>query len=405
MELVHTTAFQRLRRVRQVGFAYLTYHGAEHSRFSHSLGVAHVARRMVRTIQAQGHFCSDEDRLEVLCAALLHDIGHGPFSHAIEGVTGVHHEQYTSQLIEDPDSPVYQVLTRLASDLPARVAAYFGPIEDFPTERRALRDIVTSQLDADRQDYILRDGVATGMQLGAYDFERIQAMFEVFEEPTDDGGVLRRLATNYRAREAVEGYLIARFHMYKQVYTHRVVRVAEKMLKLVFTRAVELLGNGYAFRTPPGPMITRLLSGEALSTREFLDLDDANVWGWLKGWRHEDDLILSELAAGLLDRRLYKTVELGEGEDMDEVVSRAHEAAQAAGLDPLYTIIPDHIRVTLYKPFNPHDTSASPPIPIVNRHGQIEPIEERSDLLKMLAHGVYEQRRVCMPRALRLAAV
>ncbi|MEM1348165.1 MAG: HD domain-containing protein, partial [Myxococcota bacterium] len=177
LDLIATSTFQRLRRIRQLGFAYLVYHGAEHSRFSHSLGVFHIARRTFESIRRLGFFPSEDDRLEVLCAALLHDIGHGPFSHAIEKVTGIHHETYTSLLIGDERSDVSRVLSAADSKLPGRLLPYFDVSLDFDPARKALRDMVSSQLDADRQDYILRDGLATGVRIGVYDFERIQTMF------------------------------------------------------------------------------------------------------------------------------------------------------------------------------------------------------------------------------------
>ena len=147
-ELVCTRTLQRLRRVRQIGFAHLAYHGAEHSRFSHSLGVVHVATKMVDSLERRGLSLSAERRLEVLAAALLHDIGHGPFSHAIEKVTGTHHEHYTARLIEDPATDVHQILSAVSAALPARVAAYFtGKVEP---QWLVLKDVVSSQLDADR---------------------------------------------------------------------------------------------------------------------------------------------------------------------------------------------------------------------------------------------------------------
>lgn len=404
MELIATRTFQRLRRIRQLGFAYLIYHGAEHSRFSHSLGVVHVARRMFDSICQDAGYDPVHDRLEVLCAALLHDIGHGPFSHAIERVTGIHHEFYTANLIQDPSSEVHQVLVRADPTLPERLLPYFLKSHTLAPEKYALRDIVSSQLDADRQDYILRDGLHTGVRIGVYDFERIQTMFECHASaPDEQGRVTRRLAVSVRAREAVEGYLIARFHMFKQVYLHKAVRAAEKMLEAAFARASELYTQGHDFSMTPRPPLDRMLRGERLSPLDFIDIDDTDVWVLLKSWRHDSDPSLSTLARGLLDRDLYKTIDL----DIDDpvivarTIDRANELAKQLGLDPRYTVLPDRAQDTPYRPYNPTLDREPSHIPIMDRDGHIAPIEHHSDLIHLLGHDSYKVWRLCVPVELR----
>lgn len=407
LELMRTETFQRLRRVRQLGFANLVYHGAEHSRFSHSLGVAHIARRMFDGLHAQGHFDRVHDRLEVLCAALLHDIGHGPFSHAIEKVTLVHHEHYTAQLITDPESDVHQVLHRADPTLPARLGAYFDG--QMPRARRALKDIVSSQLDADRQDYILRDGLMTGVRIGVYDFERIQAMFEVYESE-HQGQRATRLAVSYRAREAVEGYLIARFHMFKQVYLHKATRAAEKMLEATFARASELHQRGRNVWLPAGGSASsKLLAHEPLTSAQFVSLDDTDVWMLLKRWQHDEDAVLSRLACGLVRRDLYKTVDLEQGDPVHiaRVIDRAMEVAKELGHDPRYAVLTDRAQDTPYRPYDASDGSrdAGAHIPIIGPDGVARPIEHGSDLIHLLGSDSYKIWRVCMPQDLREALI
>lgn len=392
-DLICTGTFQRLRRIRQLGFAHLVYHGAEHSRFQHSLGVIHVARRILSRLDV-----SSDDRLEALCAAALHDIGHGPFSHAIEKVTGVHHEDYTRALVLDPDSDIYPILARQSADLPERVASYFGPPSEFPTERQALRDVVSSQLDADRLDYILRDGLATGVKIGVYDFERILTMFRI----TDVDGA-SRLAVSYRAREAVEGYLIARFHMFKQVYLHKTVRSAEKMLEAVLRRAGELLEAGHAISGSLDPVLARLLRGERLAEGDYLRLDDTDIWVALKQWRVSDDPILANLSAGLLDRSLYKTFTLDASDPV--AVARLHDRARGIareqGYDPDYAVLIDRAQDTPYRPYAPEDGRTTSHIPILSPDGQVRPIEEVSDLVHLLGRDAYKITRLCVPSELR----
>ncbi|MFW6058524.1 MAG: HD domain-containing protein, partial [Persicimonas sp.] len=360
--LIQTRTVQRLRRVRQLGFANLVYHGAEHSRFVHSLGVVHIARRMLETL---GEEVSAEERLEVLCAALLHDVGHGPFSHAIEKVTAIDHEEYSAQLVRDPDSEIHQVLSQVDRGLPERVARYFGPRSQVEAARHVCLDIVSSQLDADRLDYILRDGLATGVKIGVYDFERILTMLEVYQRDDGDGPTSRRLAVGYRAREAVEGYLLARFHMFKQVYLHKAVRAAEKMLEAVLRRAEALQNQGRSFDSNPSPRLTRLLRGERLETDEFVSLDDTDVWISLKHWRDDDDPVLSRLSAGLLDRDLYKTIDLNTDDPVDiaRTIDRATELAEKMGLDPDYAVLTDRAYDTPYVPYDPEHGDIGAHIP------------------------------------------
>jgi hypothetical protein len=402
-ELVQTRAFQRLRRVRQLGFANLVYHGAEHTRFTHSLGVVHVARLM---FDALGDRWGEEARMEVLAAALLHDTGHGPFSHAIEKVTDVEHEEYTQQLIDDPSTDVHQVLASVDDSLPSRVAAYFGPRDAVPPERQALRDMVSSQLDADRLDYILRDGLATGVKIGVFDFERIKTMLETYRAEGDEEGAEAdrvRLAVSHRAREAVEGYLMARFHMFKQVYLHGAVRAAEKMLEAVLRRAEALHAQGRTFEELPSEPLRRLLVGERLDSESFVNLDDMDVWTALKAWRRDDDPVLSSLSGGLLDRELYKPIELT-GQDPDEVdgfLDRAESMARERGLDPDYAVLLDRAADTPYTPYDPEHGDGGAHIPIITPEGRAVPIERVSDIVHLLGRDTYRILRVCVHPALR----
>lgn len=398
-DLVLTPTFQRLRRIRQLGFAHLVYHGAEHSRFQHSLGVAHVARRILATLEVRDPL----DRAEVLAAAMLHDIGHGPFSHAIEKVTHIHHEDLTRAMIEDVDSDVHQLLASFSSDLPARVAAYFGPRQAFPRERHVFLDIVSSQLDADRLDYILRDGVATGVKIGLYDFERIHALFKTYRGVNAAGQETQRLAVSARAKEAVEGYLIARFHMFKQVYLHRTVRSAEKMLEGVLRRAGQLLLEGYEFSRPVEPTLARLLRGETLSHREFLRLDDTDIWMALKAWTEDPDPVLRSMAGGLLHRELYKTVTLDPNDAVGiaRAFDQAQQIARKHGLDPDYAVLLDRASDTPYRPYDPLSEAMPSHIPIIERDGRVVPIEQVSDIVHLLGRDAYKIIHLCVTREVK----
>lgn len=387
-DLLCTPEVQRLRRIRQLGLANLIYPGAEHSRFTHSLGVSHLARRMLNQVT---HGTPDpEIAFCTLAAALLHDTGHGPFSHAIEKVTGVDHEHISAALLQDPESQVFHVLSNIDAELPASVAALIG----HNAPRSYYRDIVSSQMDADRLDYILRDGLATGVKISVYDLERILSTLEA--EPG-------HLLVNNRAKEAVEGYLLTRFHMFKQVYLHGAVRAAEKMLEAIMSRAAELLREkSNAIEVPPGPM-TRLLSGEKLPPMEFMELDDSDVWVLLKTWRKSSDPILSRLCTGLVQRDLYKTIVVpdhdapGDGGPIDAAI-RAVENAEG---NTRYQLLIDRAKDTPYKPYIPGRRTAKKAIMVKITQGEFARIEECSDLVHLLGRDRYEVQRIFFPTHLR----
>jgi HD superfamily phosphohydrolase len=386
--LACTPQVQRLRRIRQLGLANLIYPGAEHSRFAHSLGVAHMARRMLLAVS--GPRLDEGIAAVTLAAALLHDIGHGPFSHAIEKVTGIDHEDISAAALRDPEGEVSAILAAVDPALPEAVAALIA----HGAPRTFYGDIVSSQIDADRLDYILRDGLATGVRINTYDLERILSTLEAAPG---------HLVISLRAREAVEGYLLARFHMFKQVYLHKAVRAAEKMLEAAMARAAELLREGQALPgAPPGPL-QRLLRGERLAPLEFLRMDDTDVWMALKVWAEGEDVVLRELARGLLERRLYKTLQVperdapGAGGPIDAAVA----AVAAQGGDPRYHLLLDRAGDTPYRPYVPGSGGGQRPIMVSTPQGGLERLEVHSDLIHLLGRDRYEVQRLCFPAWLR----
>ncbi len=386
--LLCTPQVQRLRRIRQLGLANLIYPGAEHSRFAHSLGVAHMARRIL--YQVTGNKPDPDIAAVTLAAALLHDIGHGPFSHAIEQVTGIDHEDISAAVLRDPDSEVNQILTELDPSLSSRVADLIS--HDAP--RTFYGDIVSSQMDADRLDYILRDGLATGVKINMYDLERILSTLEATEG---------HLVVNLRAREAVEGYLLARFHMFKQVYLHKAVRAAEKMLEAAMGRASTLLRNQdkNAPRLPEGPLRSLLL-GQAMDSLTFLELDDADIWVMLKAWRRSPDQALRDLCTGLMERRLYKTIPIPNNDaiGMGGPIDAAIEAVKEAGGDPTTQLLVDRAGDTPYKPYIPSHRTEQSAIMVSTPTG-FQRIETSSDLVHLLGRDRYEVKRICFPPHLR----
>jgi HD superfamily phosphohydrolase len=331
--------------------------------------------------------------LQTLSAALLHDIGHGPFSHAIEKVTGIAHEAISAALLEHPDSEVHRILAAVDPGLPERVADLIhhrGP-------RTFYGDIVSGQIDADRLDYILRDGLCTGVKIHMYDFERIVSTLEA----TPD-----HLVVSLRAREAVEGYLLARFHMFKQVYLHKAARSAEKMLEAVMSRAAELLREDpHALPVPVGPL-RDLLEGRPLEPMEFVELDDADIWVALKAWSRAPDPTLARLCDGLVNRRLYKTALIPDGDAIGAggPIDAAIEAVRAQGGDPRYHLLVDRAGDTPYRPYVP-GLAGQRPIMTTDPWGRLGRIEEHSDLIHLLGRDRYEVQRVCFPEDLRVGVL
>ncbi len=393
LALIDTPEVQRLRRIRQLALSFLVYHGAEHSRFSHSMGVTWLATRILGQLERRHPIPADE-RLVTRAAALLHDVGHGPFSHALEAVTGVRHELRSIGLILHEDTGVHRALAALDPALPQRVAdRVAGKDRQALGPLGFLSDIVSSQLDADRLDYILRDGHATGVRIGLFDLGRILAMLDV-----DDG----HLAVHTGAQEAVEGYLLARYHMYKQVYLHKASRAAERMLEAVLRRAGALKQAGHAFAYWPPDPLGKLLVGGDLDHPEFARLDDYDVWVCLKHWAAESDRALADLSAGLVERRLWKTLPLplGDPQRAGEMVDAARSVARVKGFEPDHHVLVDEARDSPYRPFTGPD-SAARSIRMVDSAGRGCFIEDRSDVVHMLGRLRHAQRLVCVHPDLR----
>jgi HD superfamily phosphohydrolase len=341
--LLSAAEMQRLRRIRQLGMATLAYPGAEHSRYSHSLGVMETARKMLDHL-SHSQRIDPEQRTLCLTAALLHDIGHGPFSHVFERVSGVHHESLTLKIINDPQSHVHRILAGHDSQLPAKVADCI----ECTGERTFIHDILCSQLDADRCDYLLRDSLHTGSRYGIFDLNWLIHALTIENN---------RLAVTTKGLSAVEGYLQARYHMYRNVYFHKVVRSSEGMLKLALHRA-RLLATQDRLDWPPRQHpVAKALLGQELSIAEFTDLDDVSILQCFKTWRHAGDIQLSRLCNGLLFRRLYKSIEVSHLDDakIQEILAIATDVIQQAGGDPNFELFYDQPADTPYEIFSSNE--------------------------------------------------
>jgi uncharacterized protein len=336
--LLNAAEFQRLRRIRQLGMAHMAYPGADHSRYSHSLGVMQTARLILKRLAEDGVQLEDRECTVCLVAALLHDLGHGPYSHVFERVTGVKHEKLTYRVILDGESEIHQHLIKFDKMLPEQVVAMLTG--KWP--RRFLSDVISSQLDADRLDYLLRDNLFTGSRYGQFDLRWLIAALAV--DPAS-----QRLVVRPKAISAVEAYLQARYHMYRNVYFHKVVRASEGMLKLALRRAKRLIVQDRLTWPPRESGVHKALLGQRMSMREFVDLDDVSLTQCFKIWEHEsDDPVLAKLCRGLLYRKLYKTIDLSQHDDPPQAFVRAAQAVLDAGGDPEYDLFFDQPTDTPY---------------------------------------------------------
>src|SRR5687768_15460352 len=328
--LVDSAEFQRLRRVRQLGLAHFAYQGAEHSRFTHSLGAFHLATRILAKLKNK-YEISEEDQTAVRVAALLHDVGHGAFSHVLETILGFHHEDFTVDAILSDDTEIGSLLREFSPELRVRAAdiirGTFRPM--------ALAQLVSSQLAVDGMDYLLRDSLMTGVKYGVYDLEWIIKSIEINE--VDD-----QLYNSAGGVYAVEDYLQARYYMFRQVYFHRTLRAAEIILHSLLRRALHLFQDGQPLWHAPGTAFERILGGQRLTLSEHLELDDTDVIYYVKQWQRSSDAVLSDLCTRFLNRRLFKAFDLDMPDDERAgFVDASRKLVAGRGFDPEYYFVED----------------------------------------------------------------
>ncbi|MFN9644655.1 MAG: HD domain-containing protein [Cyanobacteriota bacterium] len=320
MDLIDLAAFQRLRRIRQLGPAHLTFHGAESSRFTHSLGVLHLARKALCHLERE-HPRIGRQRLLLYAAALLHDVGHGPLSHSGEEMFGISHEAWSARVIrEDPD-----VHERLEAEGRGTAEAVAQWLEGDATGEPAIQSLVSSQLDCDRLDYLLRDSYSTGTTYGQLDLDRLLAGLTL----APDGS----LAVHPRALLAMEHYLVVRQLMYRSVYNHRLNVVCNWLLKRSVAVARQL---GPRRVWADGPMADWLWKADALSLASFLANDDVRTLYHLCRWREEGPADLRDPCERLLNRRLLKALDVRHlsATERLELLALAQREAHRAGLNP-----------------------------------------------------------------------
>lgn len=292
--LMNHPCFQRLTRIRQLGLTYLVYPGALHTRFNHAIGAMHLMDEATEILKQKGFEITPEEKQAALAAILLHDVGHGPFSHALENslIHNVSHEDISLRLMEKLDE-------EMNGQLKMAIRIFKGTYR-----KKFLHQLVSSQLDVDRLDYLSRDSFFTGVSEGVIGTERILKMMTI---ANDD------LAVEEKGIYSVERFIIARRLMYWQVYFHKTVVAAEQMLIGVLKRAHELALSGDKIFAPPALAFfleknNNRTNLNASTLENFIDIDDSDILSSLKVWQHHSDPVLSRLSANLLNRRLFRVV-------------------------------------------------------------------------------------------------
>ncbi|WP_216830103.1 HD domain-containing protein [Alkalihalobacterium elongatum] len=366
-ELIGTREFQRLRRIRQLGTTFFTFHGAEHSRFNHSLGVYEITRRIIEVFQGRPHWDNSE-RLLCLCAALLHDVGHGPFSHSFEKVFNTDHEEWTREIIIG-DTEINQVLRKMGDDFPQKVA----DVIEKTYSNKLVVSLISSQIDADRMDYLQRDAYFTGVSYGHFDMERILRVMR----PMEDQVVIKQSGMH-----AVEDYIMSRYQMYWQVYFHPVTRSAEVILSKILMRTKHLYEAGYKFKQEPVHFYS--LFNEKMSIEDYLRLDEAIILYYFQIWQDEDDRILSDLCGRFLNRRLFKYVEFNPNLQMKEWPV-LYQLFQQANIDPEYYLVVDSSSDLPYDFYRPGEEEERLPIHLQMPNGKIRELSRESDVVEAIS--------------------
>jgi HD superfamily phosphohydrolase len=366
-DLIGTKEFQRLRRIRQLGTSFFTFHGAEHSRFNHSLGVYEIIRRIIDVFQDKP-FWKNEERLLCLSAALLHDVGHGPFSHSFEKVFHLDHEGWTRAIILG-ETEINAVLKRVDDTFPQKVAE----IIEKTYENKLVVSLISSQIDADRMDYLQRDAYYTGVSYGHFDMERILRVMR----PTEEQAVIKSSGMH-----AVEDYIMSRYQMYWQVYFHPVTRSAEVILCKILMRAKALFKEGYSFKLKP--IHFESLFREDVQLNDYLRLDESIILYYFQVWQDEDDWILSDLCQRFVNRKLFKYIEFNPNLQINQWME-LNQLFKEADIDTNYYLVIDSSSDLPYDFYRPGEEGERIPIYLLKPNEELRELSRESEIVEAIS--------------------
>nr|WP_262921594.1 HD domain-containing protein [Pontibacter ruber] len=382
-DIIDHPYFQRLRRIKQLGLTEMVYPGALHTRFHHALGAMHLMNTALTTLKSKNNEINDTEHEASLIAILLHDIGHGPFSHALETAIfqEVHHEHLSLHIM-------HMLNEAFGGRLSLAIQIFKGTYE-----RKFFHQLVSSQLDVDRLDYLNRDSFYTGVYEGKIGADRIIKMLDVAND---------KLVVEEKAIYSIENFLVSRRLMYWQVYLHKTVISAENMVLRVVQRARELLQRG--IDVPASPCLRFFLASnltledfekDNTILERFVSLDDHDVWSGIKEWASHPDFILSFLAQSILNRRLFKVIISSKPIEEDMLLGLSElvqEHFKVREEDVKYLMISGKISNNAYQ-------AEGQSIDILTKTGYVVDAAEASDLpnIRALSNKV-EKYYVCYPK-------
>ena len=320
LNIVQHPLMQRLTRINQLGVASVVYPGARHTRFQHSIGAFHLMSEAIISLQQKGNFIFDSEAEAVQAAILMHDIGHGPFSHVLEHsiISGISHEDISLMMMEKINHDLNEQL-----NLAIKIFK-----DEYP--KKFLHQLISSQLDMDRLDYLRRDSFYTGVTEGNIGSARIIKMLNVYND---------HLAVESKGIYSIENYLTSRRLMYWQVYLHKTAVAYEKVLVNALMRAKELIRQGYKlFATPAlqyflsNDVNAKWFADDGTTLSMYQELDDNDIWSSLKVWKHHDDVILSTLSTDMVERKIFKVEVYDEPISEERIETISKEISSKMGI-------------------------------------------------------------------------
>ncbi|NDR76145.1 HD domain-containing protein [Lactobacillus sanfranciscensis] len=393
MDLINTKEFQRLRRIHQLGTTSQTFPGAEHTRFTHSLGVYEIVRRICNQFQRNyptktpgDGLWDDSERIVAECAGLLHDIGHGAYSHTFEHIFHTNHEQITQAIITNPETEVNQVLCKVGPNFPNRVASVINKTYD----NQQVVQMISSQCDADRMDYLLRDSYFTGVQYGKFDLDRILQVMRPYQ-----GGICFKMS----GLHAIEYYIVSRFQMYLQVYFHPISRSMEVILAHLLLRTKELAESSTKLENFNPTLLMPFLEGTFDPSRDletYLKLDDGVLNTYFSMWCDTPDSILSDLSNRFVNRKPFKSAIFTQ--ETKDVLPKLRKLIEAAGFNPEYYTATDNSYNQPYDVYNPESKHPNAQIELMQKDGSLVELSKASLLVRTITGKDVGDSRFFFPK-------
>lgn len=390
LDLINAREFQRLRRIKQLGTTSFTFHGGEHSRFSHSLGVYEITRQICDLFQRNYPLADDpingwdnNERLVALCAALLHDVGHGPYSHTFEGIFGTDHEEFTIKILTSPETEIFTILNQVEPGFPEKVASVIR--KDYANPQ--VVQLISSQIDADRMDYLLRDAYFTGIEYGTFDLTRILRVIR----PYKNG-----ITFNASGMHAVEDYIVSRYQMYMQVYFHPVSRGMEIILNHLLKRGAYLHQENNSYFHEQTPLLRPFFENN-YSLQDYLKLDDGVLNTYFTMWLDDADPILNDLATRFLDRKPFKSARFDIKTDQ-HLVEELTTLIEKVDFNPTYYTAINSSFDLPYDFYRPNKEKNRTQIELMEKDGSLTELSTSSALVASLAGQTHGDERLFFPR-------